>query len=210
MRLFHKLILITASILMLGMAVLVVRTKRFPAAPDTMSAVLRRMQQYQHDGHYDDAISLGKEWTAKNPQNGSNDQVFGRIAFLYLEKAKRDDRNRDEYIAHAIEYRDKMLPVASDATLGWYSIAALQDSALISEYAGDLSDTQRCVQYRNAIKLAERSGYSLHEKQIQLSNRTDPKHDEFGYTIDDVQRLLKQSDATNSRVRDKAQRVGCR
>jgi hypothetical protein len=198
-----------ALILVLGIAVLVAVLK-FPWTPDSMSKVLLKMSQFQEKGRYDDAISLGQVWATKYPQNGSNDQVFGRIALLFLEKAKKDDLNRDKYITQAIEYRDKTLPVASDTTLGWYSVGALQDSALISEYAGDISDTQRCVQYRNALRILQRLTYLVQDKQVQLSNRKGSKQDEFGYTSDDIQRLLKQSDATSTRVRDKQQRAGCK
>jgi Sec-independent protein translocase protein TatA len=205
----RRIEVISALILVLGTTILLVSMKKLPCRASTMSDVLRRMQQYQKDGDYDDAISVGKAWVAKYPQDGSNDQVFGRIASLYLEKAKTDDRNRDEYVAHAIEYRDKMLPVATDATLGWYSMAALQDSASISEHAGDLSERQRCVQYRNARKLLERLRNLLHEKQIQLSKLTDSKQDAFGYASDDVQRCLKETDLKMSQLTEKQQAASC-
>src|SRR6267142_1089618 len=124
----------TALTLLVGVAVLVVSMKEFRWTPETRFEVLRRMCEYQQDGRYDDAISLGNAWITKYPQDGSNDQVFGQIALLYLEKAKKDVHSRDEYITQAIGYRDKMLPIALDARLGRYSLTALQDAALISEY----------------------------------------------------------------------------
>jgi len=201
-----KLISIAVIVLGLGALLVIMKARR---APRSMSEALRKMEQYQQRGRHDEAISLGKEWVAKHPQNGSNDQVFERIALLYLEKAKKDDRNRDTYVSEAIEYRDKMLPIALDDALGWYSMSALLDSALLSEDAGDLAASQRCVQYKTALRLLDRLEYSLHDKQERFSSAAGSTKDAFGYTFDDVQRVRKRSEAATSRIRGKQEAAGC-
>jgi len=177
-----------------------------------MSQVLQKMEQYQQSGHEDEAILQGKEWIAKHPQNGTNDQVFELMGFLYLAKAKKDDdRNREGDVAEAIKYRDKMLPIiAQDEALGWYSMGALLDSALLSEGAGDLSVSQRCAQYKAALRLLDREGDALRDKQEWFSRATGSKKvDAFGYTMDDLQRLRERSEAATTRIRGKQESTGC-
>lgn len=199
-----------AIVLALGLVAAILVIEKHTRMPHTVSEVLQRMEQFRHNGRYDDAISVGTKWAEKFPQNGSNDQVFGRIAFLYLEKAKKGEGEEDKDVAEALRYRDKMLPVASDTELGLYSAAALKDAAFISEAAGDLSVTQRCVQYQNALRLLERLAYSLHNQQVALSNRTGSKRDEFGYTTEDVNQLLTEAQASASRVHEKQKKSECK
>lgn len=138
-------------------------------SPDrSVYEVLRTMQRYARRRRYDAAIAAGEDWTNKNPISGSNDQVFLLMASLRLEQAKQKPQLADDYVAQAIRYRDKALPIASDISLGWYSVNALQQMALISEYAGDLSSNQRCVQYRNALKLLDRVLHQLEEKRVEI------------------------------------------
>lgn len=169
-----------------------------------MSDVANKMRAYQEQGRYDAAIALGNKWLSQHPNDGANDQIFGRIALLYVDKAKKDRRNGEQFLTEAVRYRDKMLPVAGDSTLGWYSMGVLLDSALISEAVGDVSSEQQCVQYGNALKLLERLTYSLKDKQEEISNKA-AKHDAFGYTSADVQRLLEEVNTATNRIRAKQQ-----
>lgn len=163
MKISRSKVLVCASLFLIALAAMFV-VKMLTRRPESTSEVIRRMQQYQQSDRYDDAIALGNAWTEKHSQDGSNDQVFGRIASIYLEKARKDNTRKDEYIAQAIVYRDKMLPVAMDTGLGWYSIAALNDSVLVSEHAGDYSNSMRCDYYGNALKLLDRSINQVREK----------------------------------------------
>lgn len=172
------------------------------AADSTTLDVLQRMEKYDKQGRYDDAIKAGSTWAEEHPNDGSNDLVFRQIALLYLEKAKKDSGHADEYADRAILYRDKALPLASDATLGWRSMAGVRDLALISESAADLSAKQRCPQYQNAIKLLERLAVLLKEQQVAPRGA--------GFTADDIKTFLNQVDATISRVRHKQQSAGCK
>ena len=193
----------------LGVAAMVLFALAYLRTPERMEDVLHRMAKYEQAGRYDAAISLGKDWLAKFPQNGTNDQVFGQIAVLYLKKAENNPQHGDEYVVQAMEYRDKMLPVLSDTSLGWYSMSALRDAALISERAGDLSAKQRCVQYQNALKLLNRLVYLANEKDMELSHRNGPKQDEFGHTPEDAQRFRKEADTIIGLIRSKQQTSEC-
>src|SRR3954466_5824887 len=93
------------AIVVLGVAVLGLTVAKPIWTPDTMGRVLRRMAQYQKGGHFDEAIGAGKRWVSNHPEDGMNDQVFGRIADAYLGKAKTDEHRRDEYVSDAILYR---------------------------------------------------------------------------------------------------------
>jgi hypothetical protein len=86
--------------------------------PDAMSITLQKMARYGKDRKYDKAIAVGQSWLARNPVNGTNDQVLGLISILYLEKAKKNDGHEDDYVNEAIAYRDKMLRVATDGPFG--------------------------------------------------------------------------------------------
>lgn len=177
------------------------------SADSSAREVLNSMQKYEKRGRYDDAIKAGILWTERYPNDGFNDWLFRRIAWLYLEKAKRDPGHLDDYVHEAIIYRDKALPLALDVRYGWASMGTLRDLALISESAGDLSMSQRCVQYKNAITLLERLVVLLKEKQIQAAHPSISNEDRF--TPGDVKSFLDRTDTTISRVRDKQRKAGC-
>jgi hypothetical protein len=167
------------------------------------------MQGYARRGRYNDAIAAAVDWTNKNVIDGSNDQVFVAVASLFLEQAKQNPQRADDYVSQAILYRDKALPIASDTSLGWYSMGTLRDVSLISESAGDLSYKQRCVQYRNAVKLLERLLHQLEEKRVGISRRTPNTEDQFGVTRDKVEQLAEQTKAAIARVKEKEQKNSC-
>jgi len=86
-------------------------------------------------------------------------------------------------------------------------MAGLRDLALISESAGDLSNEQRCVQYRNADKLFQEVVLRLKDKQADTSAQGSAGGN--GFTADDVKQLLKNTDAAQDEVRRKLQSNGC-
>jgi len=184
-------------------------SRRLGLAPDeTTSEVLRTMHVYVCHKRYDLAIDAGVNWTTEHPIDGSNDQVFLAISFTYLERARRDKQNGDAYLSQAILYRDKAIPTASDRALGWYSIGTLRDMALVSEAAGDLSEKQRCVQYRNALKLYKLIGERLNDKRDEISRRTPPK-DEFGVSLNEADQRIHQALDTTERLEKKIQSGSC-
>src|SRR5439155_6367172 len=149
----------------------------------------------------------GITWTQQHPNDGSNDLVYKHVATLFLEKAQKNSGHAEEYVKQALLYRDKALRLDSDPSRGWRSMAGLRDLALISESAGDLSNEQRCVQYRNADKLFQELVVRLKEKQADTSAQGNVGGN--GFTTVDVNQLLKNTDAAQNDVRTKFQSNGC-
>jgi hypothetical protein len=169
-------------------SVLSILIRRVGWAPDsTTSDVVRRMSKYQKKGRYDDAIGVGIMWAKKYPDAGSNGWVYTDVSALYLEKAAKDGEHAEEDVKQALLYRDKALPFASD---GLYS---LQQLASISESAGDISAAQRCVQYRNAIKIMDRMSVLLGEEKDRVARQFKPHPD-------DVERIKCDSDRVDAIV----------
>jgi hypothetical protein len=135
--------------------------------------VLKKMANYRKRGYYDAAVDAGKAWTGAYPNDGMNDMVFIAVASSYLEKAQRDRARAEDYVHEALLYRDKALPIASDPAQEGYS--TLRDLALISEYAGDLSPEQRCVQFGNTVKLYEHLIVRLKDKQEKYHVDSSPR-----------------------------------
>jgi tetratricopeptide (TPR) repeat protein len=180
---------------------ILIRREHIGWAPDSTSGdVLRRMSKYQKRGRYDDAIRAGVMWTEKSPDDGSNVWLYMDVSALYLLKAAKDGEHAEEDVKQALLYRDKVLPFASD---GLYSLEQL---AAISESAGDISAAQRCVQYRNAIKITDRMAVLLSEEKDRVARQFKPR-------LDDVERIKCDSDragAMVNRLRGKLQDSACR
>ena len=82
---------------------------------------------------------------------------------------------------------------------------ALQRLAAITESVGDLSTTQRCVQYGNAIKLLVRTMTLTSGEKDRLSRQFMPDLSEQ----QKVENLLGSTDAAVTRVRGKQSVSGC-
>ena len=168
-------------------SVLSILIRRVGWAPDsTAAAVLHRMSKYEKRGRYDDAIEAGIAWTEKNPDAGSSGWVYTDLSALYLEKAGKDSEHAEKDVQQALLYRDKAIQLDSD---GLYS----SQLAAISESAGDLSAAQRCVQYRNAIKIWDRMAVVLGEEKDRAARQFKPHPD-------DVERIKGDSDRVDAMV----------
>lgn len=178
------------------------------ARDETTVDVLRTMHVYVGRERYDLAVAAGDNWTAEHPIDGSNDRVFLAISSTYLERARRDKQNADAYVSQAILYRDKAIPIASDRALGWYSIGTLRDMASVSEAAGDLSEKQRCIQYRNALKLYKYIVERLNDIRDEISRRTPPE-DQFGVSLNEADQRIHQALGTTKRLEEKLQNGSC-
>jgi hypothetical protein len=173
---------------------------------DSTYGVLHKMESYQEHGYYDAAINAGEAWTSKNPSGLANEAVLIGIASVYLRKARHDQKHAEAEIREALRYRDEALKAASDPELG-YSMSALRDLALISEYAGDLSSEQRCIQYGNAIKLYEHLLAQLTDKKDEISRRFVPDNKDL--TVADVDCLADETHDAMAQIREKQQRFAC-
>jgi hypothetical protein len=169
------------------------------SADSTTGEVLLRMARYEDRGKYDDAIKTGVVWTDKYPDASLDNLVLTRIAILYLLKAQTDARHSEEHVKKAVLYRDKALPSEAD------SIPGLESLARLSEAIGDVSQNQRCPQYRNAITLLNRQVALLNDEQARLARQIVPQRDEAEHLA-----LRRQSnDATMKRIQGKLQTSAC-
>jgi hypothetical protein len=183
----------------LGILVREVPTHEGWASDSSAADVLGRMRKYEKKSRYDDAIKAGIAWTEKHPDDGWNGWIYMEVSALYLKKARKDEEHAEEDVTEVILYRDKALPLFPD-DLYW-----LQRLAAISESAGDLSPTQRCVQYRNTMKLLDRVNILLTEEKDRVARqfRPDPAD------CEQMKCVSEQFDTSVNRVRGKLQQSGC-
>lgn len=133
--------------------------------------VVRRMHKYERKGRYDDAIKAGVAWTQQHPDADSsvwNGWIYTGVSALYLKKAARDGEDAELDIQQALLYRDRAVPFSTE------SLYAMQRLAAISESAGDLSAPERCVQYRNTMKLLDRANILLTEEKDRMARQIKP------------------------------------
>jgi hypothetical protein len=169
-------------------------------APDSTAAdVLRRMRKYEKKSRYDDAIKAGIAWTEKHPDDSWNGWIYMEVSALYLKKAEKDGEHTEEDVTEVLLYRDKALPLFPD-NLYW-----LQRLAAISESAGDLSPTQRCVQYRNAMKLLDRGNIFLTEEKNRVARQFKPDPAD----CEQMKCVSEQVDSSMIRLRGKLQHSAC-
>jgi hypothetical protein len=179
------------------------------AADSSTSDVIIRMAGYAKQGRYDDAVRVGNAWTAKNPNSESNVPIYTLTSRLYLQRTKVDGGHAEEYVRQAMLYRDKALPFESDNVYG------LRDLALLSKAGGDLSASQRCVQYRNAIKLLERLGDVLRERRVVAPKEeafVAPRQGtsaEYVLTVEDIDGMLERTNGTVKRIAEKLHESAC-
>jgi len=62
-------------------------------------SVLHKMANYEHRGHYDAAIRVGKLWTEHHRDDAFfSDEVSIAVASMYLQKAQSDRSHSDDYV----------------------------------------------------------------------------------------------------------------
>jgi hypothetical protein len=170
----------------------------WPADSSTF-CVLRAMEKYEKKGQYYDAIKTGKAWAEKYPDTSANEWIYRYISVLYLKTASNDKEHSEESVKQAILYRDKALSSVSDSAF------ALQPFEVISESAGDLSTSQRCLQYGNSLKLLTRMQTLANDEKGRLSRQFRPDLKERK----DMECLSDWIDAALKRVSSKWSASGC-
>jgi len=177
--------------------------KRATCWPADSSAicVLKAMAKYEKNGRYDDAVSAGVAWTKKYPDGFTSGWIYEDISELYLRRARADSGRAEEYLKQAVFYRDKALPSHLDSD----SPYSLNTLVVISESIGDLSTAQRCVQYRNSIKLLDRMKLLANEEQHRLARQFKPDLDER-QKLNNLQECI---DVVAKRVGGKLSASGC-
>ncbi len=162
---------------------------------DWDTEVLHKMAVYAKRGHPDAAIYAGRIWTEEHPQVLLHENAFIYMTWLYLDKARKDAAHADEYVR---EYREKTLEADQ---ISEYSPATLGNLAALTEAAGDISDKERCLQYRSAIKLFK-------EKQDEISRRIVRAKADF--MVEEVKSVYDETQADITRVREKQQKYACK
>lgn len=170
------------------------------SADSNLLCVLRRMAKDERKGRYENAISTGLAWTRKHPDGFESGLIYRDLSVLYLKRARMDSGHAEEHLKQAIFYRDKELPSASDSPY------ALQPLEAISEAVGDLSADQRCVQYRNSIKLVNRMNFLVTEDKGRLARQFKPDPVER----EQIECLSEWIESTTRRVEAKLATAGCR
>jgi hypothetical protein len=145
-----------------------VKAKMGLSQESAMIVEYRRMEKYEMKGRDDDAIQAGVAFVSKYPDSSLNFWIYQNLSVLYLKQARKDSGRAEEYLKQAILYRDKGLPSVSDSPY------QLQRWVIISESVGDLSATQRCVQYRNAIKLLDRMNLLVNKDKDRVARQFRP------------------------------------
>lgn len=163
------------------------------------ACVFKTMAKYEKNGRYDDAINAAVRLAAKHPDSFTSGLLYEDISRLYLRKSRTDSGRAEEYLTQAVSYRDKALPFASDSPY------FLQQLVVLSESIGDLSTSQRCIQYRNSIKLLARMRLLANEDQDRLTRQFKPIADER----QKLDHLLECIDTLTKRVSGKLSASGC-
>jgi hypothetical protein len=168
-------------------------------ADSSAACELKTMDKYQTKGHYDDAISTGLALAEKYPDSFTRGWIYEDVSALYLTKARMDSGRAEEYLRQAIYYRDKAVPSASDSPY------LLRQLAVVSESIGDLYTAQRCVQYRNSIKLLDRMKLLANKDQDRLARQFKPDLGERQR----ADHLLENIDRVTRRVSGKLSAPSC-
>lgn len=170
-------------------------------ADSSAICVQKAMATYEESGRYDHAVSAGVAWTQKYPDSSTSGWIYEEISELYLRRATIDSGRAEENLKQAVFYRDKALPSHLDSD----SPYSLDTLVSISESIGDLSASQRCVQYRNSIKLLDRMRLLANEEQHRLARQFKPNLDER-QKLNNLQECI---DVVTKRVGEKLSTSGC-
>jgi len=168
-------------------------------ADTSVVCMLKTMAKYEKKGRYDEAVSTGVALTEKYPDSATSEWIYEDITALYLRRAKMDSGRSQEYLKQALSYRDKAVRSASDSP---YS---LQRLVVLSVSIGDLSTSQRCIQYGNSMKLLDQMRLLANEDKDRLARQFKPDLAE-GQKIDS---LLNWIDASNRQVGERLSASGC-
>jgi tetratricopeptide (TPR) repeat protein len=155
---------------------------------------ISQMASYIQQGRYDDAVQLGLQLLRNDP---SDEVVYQQIADVYLIRAQKEVKQRDQWVAKAVLYVEKSLSFNSKEK-DVAGVHLFQDARSF-ESAGDLSIDKRCTYYDRARKLLEDRVSLLQGDQITLAGRTFP-----------LEPLRKENDRILAGVKNKATKAECK
>jgi tetratricopeptide (TPR) repeat protein len=167
--------------------------------PQNQGEVLNRMIELQREGRYDKAVQVVQNWMKDNRRDISHDEfLYQQIAIVYIAKAYKKSRSRDESVRRAEENLQKALTFfdgqsQSDLSLDPFEIGEGY------EILADISDKDKCRLYEKARELFVR----------QLPLIKGDSYTAYGHTTQlepvrgDVRKHL-------SAVNEKSSKAGCR
>jgi len=124
--------------------------------PQNQAEVLNRMIELQKEGRYDKAAQVVQNWMNDRQRDISHDGLmYDQIAMLYIMKAYKRPRSREDSIHRAEEDLEKELSLFERQNHDDLSVD-LFDIGRAYEALGDISDTNKCRFYRKAGQALER------------------------------------------------------
>ena len=121
--------------------------------PQNQGEVLNRMIELQREGRYDKAVQVVQKWMNDSRRNISLDGfMYDQIAFVYIAKAYKKPRSRDEAVRRAEENLQKALSFFDGQTQGDLSLEPFEIGGAY-EILADISDEDKCRLYEKARAL---------------------------------------------------------
>jgi hypothetical protein len=161
--------------------------------PETTGEALVLMDNYRTQLQYERALQIGKEWLARYPDDGA---MYAEMGVVYLEKARATTTERERLVAHALQMAHKAVELAPR------DYFALDMAASVFEGAAALSTKDRCVHYRNAVRVLDH--WAFWEEEDNIRNR--PGDPGIADSRKFHSALLKRRQA----VQEKAANAACR
>jgi hypothetical protein len=195
----RTVVLVALAVLLV--AVIVVWNRRVGASGHGQAAVIQaeshdvgsQMADYLKRGQYDDAVQVGLRALHSQP---SDELILEEIATVYLVRAQKQPEQREQWVAKAVSYTDKLLLNSKDTDAA--GIHLLQHPRS-HEIAGDLSAAERCAHYEHARKLVEDRVSSLQGDHLTLERKDYP-----------LAPLRKENEKVLAEVKAKAEKAECK
>jgi tetratricopeptide (TPR) repeat protein len=166
-------------------------------SPKTRTDAVTLMANYGKQGKYDDAIRVAHEWLKSHPEDASWDggTFYDQMGLIYLVRASKDPARKDEWIKQAIASFDKNLSINQPKDIGVELFVVGRGF----EEAGDLSTTDSCLYYEQAIKAFAELEPAIQGDTYNASGTAIP-----------LEPLRRDTERVRERVRTKLTKAGCK
>ncbi len=121
--------------------------------PQNQGEVLNRMIELQREGRYDKAVQVVQNWMRDNRRDTSHDALlYQQIAIVYIAKAYKKSRSRDESMRRAEENLQRALSFFDEQSQGDLSLDLFEIGEGY-EILADISNQDKCRLYEKARAL---------------------------------------------------------
>jgi hypothetical protein len=121
--------------------------------PKNQGEVLNRMIELQREGRYDRAVQVVQNWMKDNGRDISHDGfLYEQIAIVYIVKAYKRSRSRDESVRRSEENLQKALSLFDEQSQTGLSLEPLGIGEGYETLA-DISNQDKCRLYEKARAL---------------------------------------------------------